>query len=241
MEYLKFENNFIRKAKQINIEVNETQIKQFFLYTEELIHWNQKMNLTAIIEPEEILLKHFIDSVCIVNQIKEDSKIIDVGTGAGFPGVPIKIMKNKCKMTLIDAVNKKVEFLRYLCKELAFDQIEILHTRAEDLAKDPYYRESYDVAVSRAVAELKTLLEYLLPFIKVGGTCICMKGPNAINEIGEAKRAMQILGGRIKEVKEIILPESEIKRSIIVIEKIRNTPKSYPRKAGKPRKEPIEN
>ena len=239
MEYQEFKEIFLKRANKIGIEVKEEEINSFFEYMKELIKWNQKVNLTAIIEPKQIIDKHFIDSICCVELVKEKDKIIDVGSGAGFPGVPIQIMRKNSYVTLIDSINKKVEFMKHITQKLKLKNATTIHNRAEELARDFQYRECYDIAISRAVAELRTLLEYLLPFVRKDGCCICMKGPNYKQEIEQAKNALQILGGEIKEIKEIQLPDTDMKRNIIVIQKTKNMPKLYPRKAGKPKKEPL--
>ena len=234
-----FYKEFEEKISQLNLELSSKQLEEFYKYMKLLQEWNEKINLTAIIEDNEILLKHFIDSLTIMPYIKENDKIIDVGTGAGFPGIPLKIFSENTDITLMDSLNKRIIFLNEVIKELSLDKIKAVHARAEEFAVNKIHRENYDVVVSRAVAGLNTLLEYMLPFVKVNGVCICMKGPNIQEEIKESKRALGILGGQIEKIDKICLPDSDIERNIIIVKKVKNTPKQYPRKAGKPSKEPI--
>ena len=215
------------------------QLEQFFAYMNLLIEWNEKMNLTAIVEPNEIILKHFIDSITILKEIDNNSKIIDVGTGAGFPGVPLSIMNPTLKITLADSLNKRLIFLQEVVNQLGLKNIKIIHARAEELGKNKKYRENFDAATSRAVANLSTLSEYLIPLVKVGGKIISMKAGGAQEEIEAAKKAIKILGGEIEEIEEFKLPQTEIERTIILIKKEEHTPNKYPRKAGVPSKEPI--
>lgn len=238
MEFEIFFEELKSQAKQINIELTEEQVEKYYKYMNLLLEWNEKINLTAIIEPKEIILKHFIDSLTIEKHIKENEKFIDVGTGAGFPGIPISIIKENTNIVLLDSLNKRINFLEEVKKELKLKNITTIHGRVEEFGKNKKERETYDIATSRAVAPLNILLEYLLPLIKVGGRAICMKGSN-IEEIENAKNALKILGGEIEQIEEIILPNSDIKRNIIIVKKINNTPSKYPRKPGTPSKEPI--
>lgn len=226
-------------AKEINIDLTEKQVNQFRTYKDEIIKWNEQVNLTAITEEREFLIKHFIDSLTIQKYVQPNSKIIDVGTGAGFPGIPLKIVDSSLSVTLLDALNKRLKILNEIIKELALESIVTVHGRAEEVARNKNERETYDYAVSRAVAPLNVLVEYLLPFIKVGGKCICMKGSNGKEELKQAEKAIQVLGGSVEKVEEIILPKTDMKRMIVVIEKKKETPKQYPRKAGTPSKNPI--
>lgn len=219
--------------------ITNEQEERFKKYESLLIEWNKKMNLTAITEHDEVILKHFVDSISILKYINNDCKIIDVGTGAGFPGIPIKIMNESVDVTLMDSLNKRINFLNEVITDLELKRIKAVHARAEDLARNAEYREQFDFATSRAVANLRTLLEYMLPFVKVGGYCICMKGPNVEEEIKMASKALKVLGGRIEKVDNLILPDSNIERNIIVIRKINKINLKYPRKAGVPAKDPI--
>ena len=236
MEFENFLKELKNKSEQININLENEQIKKFYEYMNLLIEWNEKFNLTAIVEPKEIILKHFIDSLTIEKYINEGDKVIDVGTGAGFPGIPLSIYKPKINITLLDSLNKRIIFLQEVIEKLEMKNIEAVHGRAEEFAKNR--REMFDIATSRAVAPLNILLEYLLPFVKIGGTCLCMKGSN-IDEVDDAKNALEVLGGKIKKIETIKLPESDIVRNIIIVRKVKNTPVKYPRKAGIPAKQPL--
>lgn len=238
MEFIVFSEELKRKAKQIDIFLEEKQIEKFYQYMNLLLEWNEKMNLTAITDPKEIILKHFIDSLTMANKVKEGETLIDVGTGAGFPGIPLAIVKQEVKITLLDSLNKRVHFLQEVIQVLQLNNIRAVHARVEEFAKNKKEREQYDIATSRAVAPLNVLSEYLLPLVKIGGKCVCMKGSN-IEEIKQAEKAVTLLGGEIKQIEEIILPESDMKRHIILLEKIKQTPSKYPRKPGTPSKEPI--
>ncbi len=220
-------------------KLNEKQIKEFDEYTKLLLEWNEKINLTAITDVNEIHVKHFIDCFDIAKYLENNEKIIDIGTGAGFPGIPLKIYDESLNVTLVDSLNKRIMFLNDVIEKLNLKGIEALHNRAEDIGKDNKYREKYDVAVSRAVASLNVLAEYLIPLVKVGGRCICMKGPNAHEEIENAKNAIKILGGSIENIDSFELPENGGKRTIIIIRKVKSTDKKYPRKAGEPTKNPL--
>lgn len=238
MEFEIFSEELENAAKQIEIELTKKQIEKFYNYMNLLLEWNEKINLTAIIEPREIILKHFVDSLTIAKYIKDDEKLIDVGTGAGFPGIPLSIVKENTDIVLLDSLNKRINFLEEVKENLKLENITTIHGRAEEFGKNKNEREKYDIAMSRAVAPLNILLEYLLPLVKVGGRAICMKGSN-IEEIENAKNALEILGGKIEKIEEITLPNSDIKRNIIIVKKVKNTPSKYPRKPGTPSKEPI--
>ena len=239
MEKKEFEILMKEKLEQIQIRLTEFQIEQFYKYMNLLIEWNSKMNLTAIVEPEEIILKHFIDSITISKYLEGKDNLIDIGTGAGFPGIPLKIVNPDIKVTLLDSLNKRIVFLNEVISGLQLEKIQTIHGRAEEFGKNSKYREKYDVATSRAVSNLSVLSEYMLPFVNVGGLCICMKGSEIKDEMQEAKNAIKVLGGRIKEVDEFCLVNTDIKRNNIVILKEKNTPNKYPRKPGTPAKEPI--
>lgn len=225
-------------AEKINISLNEKQVDKFFLYKDLLKEWNEKINLTAITDDEEILIKHFIDSLTIEKHIDESRSIIDVGTGAGFPGIPVKIVRDDIKLTLLDSLNKRILFLQEVLKQNNIENAVCIHGRAEDLGKDSKYREQYDIATARAVANMSTLLELCLPFVKVGGKFICMKGNN-VEELEEAKKALEVLGGEVEKIEKFTIPDTDIERNIIIVKKVKETPKQYPRKAGTPAKQPI--
>lgn len=237
MEFIEFENIFRNELK--NNYLNENiNYRSFYDYMNLIIEWNKKINLTAITEPKEFIVKHFVDSLTITKYVSTKSKVIDVGTGAGFPGIPLKLYYNDIDLTLIDSVNKKINVLNDVIQKLELENVKAIHTRAEDFANDIKNRETFDYAVSRAVSNMSTLVEYLLPFVKIGGKVICMKGPNFNDELQESLNAINILGGRVGLVQTINI-DNEFERNIIIIDKIKNTPKKYPRGQGKPLKEPI--
>lgn len=238
MEFTIFSEELKNKAKQIELELSEKQIQQFYQYMNLLLEWNEKVNLTAITEPKEVILKHFIDSLTISKQIEKGKKLIDVGTGAGFPGIPISIIREDIEITLLDSLNKRITFLQEVIYKLGLKNIRAIHGRVEEFAKNKKERQKYDIATSRAVASFNVLLEYLLPLTTIGGKCICMKGSN-IEEIEKAQNALNVLGGTIETIETLTLPESDIKRNNIIVKKIKETPLKYPRKPGMPSKEPI--
>lgn len=239
MEEKEFKKELAQKAQQFQIQLSEKEQNQFYQYMQLLLEWNEKINLTAIIQPDEILIKHFIDSISIAPYITKDAKILDVGTGAGFPGVPLNIVLKNSEITLLDSLNKRVKFLNEVIEKLGLEKIEAIHGRAEEFCQIAGKRESYDIITSRAVAKLSVLLEYMLPFAKIGGKCICMKSSDIEEELQEAQKAIQILGGEIEKIEEITLNNTSITRKIVIIRKVKETPKKYPRKAGTPSKEPI--
>lgn len=239
MEKDEFFYKLQNQAQKIDINLTNKQLNEFYTYMNLLIEWNKNINLTAITEPEEIIKKHFIDSLTISKNIQKDSSIIDVGTGAGFPGIPLKIVREDINVVLLDALNKRLNFLNEVVKENKLENIETVHFRAEEIGKNKKYREKYDIATSRAVAQLNILAEYLLPLVKIGGKCICMKGCNVEEELKNSKKAITLLGGEIEKIEEFILPDSDIKRNVIIIKKVNSTPAKYPRKPGTPAKEPI--
>ena len=224
---------------EIDIKLNDKEMDDFSNYMNLLLEWNEKINLTAITDKKEIILKHFIDSLSIHKYIRENENILDIGTGAGFPGIPLSITKKNNSFTLVDSLNKRINFLNEVIQKLKLKNVNTIHSRAEDLGKNKKYREQYDIVTSRAVANLTVLVEYLLPFVKIGGYCICMKGPNIEEEINESKFAIKTLGGKIEKVDSIILPDSDFERNIILIRKESNTPNKFPRKAGMPIKSPL--
>ena len=219
--------------------LDDEKLGKLFKYKDLLTEWNQKINLTAIEEENDIIIKHFIDSFSIIPYLKQPNiRLVDVGTGAGFPGLPVKVMCEALEVVLLDSLAKRVGFLDTVINELALDKIKAVHGRAEDFGVKPDYREKFDVSVARAVAGLPVLLEYCLPFVKTGGIFIAMKG-SSTEEVESSQKALEILGGKIEEKKEMTLPFSDIKRNIIIVKKYRQTPTKYPRKAGKPLKEPL--
>ena len=233
------EEFFNEMQKKLTIKLSVEQLEKFYSYMSLLLEWNEKMNLTAITEPNEIILKHFVDSLTILNEINNNSKVVDVGTGAGFPGIPLSIANESLKITLVDSLNKRLIFLQEVIEKLELKNVEIMHSRAEDFGQNKKYRENFDFATSRAVANLSTLSEYLIPLVKINGKCICMKASDVEEEINQAKNAINVLGGTIEKIEEFKLPESDIGRTIIIINKQKQTPNKYPRKAGTPSKEPI--
>ena len=232
---------FEGKLKEIGIVLTDTQKEQFFKFYELLVEWNKVMNLTGITEYEEVNEKHFVDSISLVKaiDINKVETVIDVGTGAGFPGIPLKIAFPHLKIVLLDSLNKRILFLNTVIEELGLTDIHTIHGRAEDFAKKTEYRENFDLCVSRAVANLATLSEYCLPYVKVGGEFIPYKSGEIDDEVAQAKKAIHLLGGKTKEIIKFQLPGSKIGRSFVKIEKVQNTSKKYPRKAGLPVKEPL--
>lgn len=230
-----------KAAEEYGISLSETQLRQFDRYQELLVEWNQKMNLTALTEPKDVAIKHMIDSVSVYDEkwFSEGMSVIDVGTGAGFPGLPLKILCPSLKVTLLDSLNKRVKFLETVVSELGLSDIVCVHARAEEAARQKQYREKFDAVVSRAVARLPILAEYDLPFVRVGGFFAAMKGAKYEEEAEEAKKAVKLLGGGEPVLREIKLPGLEDKRGIIYIRKEKKTPSVYPRKAGTPEKNPI--
>lgn len=227
--------------KNLEIRVNDKLLENFLLYLELLIKTNREFNLTSITEPEEIIYKHFIDSLTVVPFLEEQNSIhvIDVGTGAGFPGLPVKLVRQHYKLTLVDSTKKKINFLKTICNELNLKDVECVHARAEELARNNGYREKYDIVLSRALAPLNLLLELCLPFVKLEGTFIAYKSKEALNEIEIAEKALELLGGKIDDVINLNVPGIEGERNLIFIKKVAHIPLNYPRRPGIPQKRPI--
>lgn len=232
---------FEEKLAHLGIVLNDTQKEQFHRFYEILVEWNSFMNLTGITEYEEVNEKHFVDSVSLVKAVdlSKVKTVIDVGTGAGFPGIPLKIAFPHLEIVLLDSLNKRVKFLNEVIEQLGLTGIRAIHGRAEDYAKQKEYREQFDLCVSRAVANLSTLSEYCIPYVNVGGMFIPYKSGEIDEEVETSKKAIHILGGKLSEVVKFQLPGTDIGRSFVRIEKIQNTSKKYPRKAGLPAKEPL--
>lgn len=235
------EQLLIDGAEQMGVSLNETQVAQFIRYKNLLQQWNEKMNLTAIVDDKEIILKHFLDSLSLAQfmKIDENTSIIDVGTGAGFPAVPIKIACPICNITLLDSLNKRLNFLNEVINELELSKIQCIHSRAEDGGRKPELRERYDYSVARAVSKLSVLAELCLPYVRVGGFFFAMKGREVEEETNEAKKVLKLLGSRIVDIKTVNIPFSDIGHSIIMIKKYRQTPPLFPRNAAQITKSPI--
>lgn len=233
---------FEEDLKELGVVISDKQKAQFLRYYEMLLDWNEKINLTAITDYDEVFKKHFIDSLSLIKayDVYTKSNVIDVGTGAGFPGLALKIAYPDLKITLLDSLNKRIHFLNAVIEELHLEGIEAVHGRAEDYAKPDKLREQFDLCVSRAVANLSTLSEYCLPYVKKGGYFISYKSEKITEESKSASHAVSILGGKVREQVEFMLPHSDIYRNLFVIEKVKVTPEKYPRKAGLPAKEPLE-
>ena len=228
-------------AEAASLSLSEEQILKFTRYDALLIDWNERMNLTAITEPRDVAVKHMVDSLTAYDAalFSGAPTVIDVGTGAGFPGIPLKIFDPSIRLTLMDSLAKRLAFLEAVVEDLGLTGVTCVHARAEDAAHEPQRRERYDIAVSRAVARLPVLLEYTLPFVKKGGHLIALKGRTAEEEATDAKRALKLLGGRLETIRPVTLPGLSDKRAVLTITKIAPTPKAYPRKAGTPAKKPL--
>ena len=226
---------------EFGAELDREKTERLTIYGNLLLSWNEKINLTAITEPDEFIVKHFIDSIICIDypEYADAGKIIDVGTGAGFPGVPLAIVSPEKEFILMDSLNKRLRIIDELCSKSGIENVTTIHARAEELAKNKTHRQQYDLCVSRAVANMAVLAEYCLPFIKQGGVLLAYKGPDAEAEIAEASCALSTLGGRVEEIRSGNLKEFGIDHKVVVIKKIKNTPSKYPRKAGTPAKEPL--
>lgn len=225
------ENMLKEGAAAYGVELTDTQVKQFMIYKNLLQEWNEKINLTAITDDEGIIKKHFIDSITILKSgvIENGASVIDVGTGAGFPGIPLKIIRPDIKLTLLDSLNKRIKFLETVCKEANIEGVKCIHMRAEDGGRDKSLREKYDISTARAVANMRTLSEYCMPFVKVGGHFVALKGPSGYDEIEEAKNAIGMLGGKPRDIIETLIPDEDIKHNLIVVEKHKPTENRFPR------------
>jgi len=234
-------DTLVKGVNQLDIELKEEELDKFLKYKELLIEWNEMINITAITENREVDIKHFLDSLTpLTTKLFEgNKKVIDIGTGGGFPGLPLKITNDNLEVLLLDSLNKRIKFLNEVISQLQLSNIKALHGRAEELSRRSEYREEYDIAISRAVASLDTLSEYCLPFVKPGGYFIAMKGPDMEEELEKSLNSINILGARLKDKIYITIPESDIVHSLIIIEKIRQTPRKYPRGGGQPRKNPL--
>lgn len=234
-------NVLIQGCLELGIHLTDTQVNQFETYYELLVEWNKVMNLTGITEYDEVMQKHFVDSLSIVKaaDLGQCKKVLDMGTGAGFPGIPIKIVYPHLEVVLLDSLNKRIKFLNEVIGKLGLSGITAIHGRAEDYAKQKEYREMFDLCVSRAVANLASLSEYCIPYTMLHGNFISYKSGSIEDELQNAKNAVFLLGGKIKDTVKFTLPGSDIERSLVIIEKVKKTPGKYPRKAGLPAKEPI--
>ena len=229
---------FLRTCAAFGVTPDARAVERFLIYAAFLREYNEKVNLTAITDPDGIAVKHFADSVIPFAGMEKGLSVIDVGTGAGFPSVPWKIMDPTLKLTLLDSLNKRIVFLHQLCEKLGFDDVTFVHARAEEAAQKPQFREKFDVATARAVAALPELTEYCLPFVKVGGRFVALKGFDCEDEVARAAHALELLGGKIGEVRKLKLDETA-ERSVIMIQKISHTPTKYPRPSAKMAKQPL--
>ena len=233
---------FMKALKHKNIEINDDQLKQFNQYFELLVEWNEKINLTAITDKEEVYLKHFYDSIMPLwlFDIPEAAKLVDVGAGAGFPSIPMKIIRPDLEITIIDSLNKRITFLDNLVNDLNLDKVSNVHAWAEEAGQDPQYREQYDIATARAVASLNVLTELCIPLVKKGGYFLALKSQRAETEVEEAQAAIKVLGAKYEGQETETLPIEGSERTLVRIRKTLNTPKKFPRKPGKPNKQPIQ-
>lgn len=229
------------ECENIGLGINEEKYNKFIQYKDLMKEWNEKVNLTAITDDKEIIIKHFVDSIKAFEfkNLNSTVKIIDVGTGAGLPGIPIKIMNDNAEVVLLDSLQKRIKFLNEVITTLNLQGIKTVHGRAEDFGADLNYREKFDISISRAVANMAVLAEFCLPFVKKNGYFVALKGPAVQEELDEAKRAINILGGKIEKVIKVNFENSDLDHNLVIIKKIKNTPKQYPRRAGTVSKKPI--
>ena len=234
---------FVLELSKHNFELTDKQKQQFKLYFKMLIEVNEHVNLTRITEEDEVYLKHFYDSITPLFTFgavfKDGATLCDVGAGAGFPSVPLKILKPGLKVTIVDSLQKRLNFLKDLISELGLTDVELVHGRAEDVGQNKLYRERFDIVTARAVARMSVLSEYCLPLVKKGGYFVALKGPKAEDELDDGKKALEVLGGKLIKDEELTLPESEEERTLVLVQKVKSTPKKYPRQAGTPRRKPI--
>ncbi|ANC79196.1 16S rRNA methyltransferase G [Fictibacillus phosphorivorans] len=232
---------FQTSLKEKGVDLSEKQLSQFETYYNLLVEWNEKMNLTAITEKEEVYLKHFYDSVTagFYFDFSQDITVCDVGAGAGFPAIPLKIAFPEIKLTVVDSLNKRIGFLQHVVDELGLEEVSLYHDRAETFAHRPEFRQTFDLVTARAVARLSVLSELCLPLVKIGGHFLGMKGANLPEEVRDGEKAVKLLGGKVKDIHSFVLPIEESERNIIVIDKVKETPKKFPRKPGTPNKSPI--
>lgn len=234
---------FVLELSKHNLELTDKQKQQFKLYFKMLIEVNEHVNLTRITEEDEVYLKHFYDSVTPLFTFgavfKDGATLCDVGAGAGFPSIPLKILKPGLKVTIVDSLQKRLNFLKDLISELGLTDVELVHGRAEDVGQNKLYRERFDIVTARAVARMSVLSEYCLPLVKKGGYFVALKGPKAEDELDDGKKALEVLGGKLIKDEELTLPESEEERTLVLVQKVKSTPKKYPRQAGTPRRKPI--
>lgn len=230
-----------QSAEEIGVHLAPEQLKSFGTYMDLLLEWNEKMNLTAITEPKEVVQKHFADCLTLLPYLPKETglRIIDVGTGAGFPGLPVKIAREDLQVTLLDSLQKRITFLETVIAQLSLKEIHCIHARAEDGGRDSSLRDGFDCCVSRAVARMSVLAEYCLPFVKPGGLLIALKGPEAQEEVEEGKKAIAALGAKVEAVYEVEVPFTDLHHTLVLVRKEKPTPKRFPRKAGKAAKEPI--
>lgn len=236
------EEQFVQALKEQGIDLSPHQVTQFKIYFEELVEWNEKMNLTAITDEPSVYLKHFYDSIsaAFYVDLKGSKTICDVGAGAGFPSIPLKICYPELEVTIVDSLNKRINFLENLADKLALKNVHFVHARAEDFGQNKSYREKFDIVTARAVARLSVLSELCVPLCKKGGLFLAMKGAAAADELNDAKKALTVLGAEIQETYSFNLPIEESERNIFVFNKVKSTPKKYPRKPGMPNKSPIQ-